>query len=67
MNYYLEISKKIEKFFNTIPVPDERVGYLEKAGTIRMLYLNSLTLQEDGVKDGEEIDKIYREIAELVD
>lgn len=67
MNYYLEISKEIEKFCSSVPAPDERIEYLEKAERIRELYLDSLVLQEEGITEGEEIDKIYQKIAKLVD
>ncbi len=67
MDYYLEISKKIEKFCNAEPAPDERIEYLEKAEKIRALYLDSMVLQENGMKTGKEIEEIEQEIAKLVD
>jgi len=67
MNYYLEISRKIEEFCNAEPAPDERIEYLRKGAKIRTLYLDSLLLQENGVETGKEIEEIYQKIAKLVD
>lgn len=67
MNYYLEISKKIEKFCNAEPAPDERIQYLETATKIRKLFLDSLVLQENGIEAGEELEQIYEKITKLVD
>lgn len=55
MNYFIEISKKIEEFCNIIPYPDSRIDYLTSASKIRDLYLESVLLDGDGMEEKKTI------------
>lgn len=68
MNYFLEITKKIEEFCNISPSPDLRDSYLESAGKISKLHLEAVALEEEGVKSNDErIIKIYEEISKILE
>ena len=66
MNYFIEISKKIEEFCNIIPYPDSRIDYLTSASKIRELYLESVLLDGDGIEEKERLLEIYNEISHII-
>lgn len=69
MDYFLEITKKVEAFCNIQPYPDSRLDYLKSAGEIRQLYLDAILITEDD--DIQNIDKklleIYNKISKIID
>lgn len=65
MDYYLEITKKVEQFCNLQPYPDVRLTYLESAGKIMKLYLDAMEIAE-GTEDDEGLAKIYNEICDII-
>ena len=66
MNYFIEISKKIEEFCNIIPYPDSRIDYLTSASKIRDLYLESVLLDGDGMEEKKRLIEIYNEISQII-
>lgn len=66
MNYFIEISKKIEEFCNIIPYPDSMIDYLTSASKIRELYLESVVLEEEGIEESERLIEIYNEISKII-
>ena len=64
MNYFLEITKKIEEFCNTSPCPDSRTDYLKSAEKISKLQEEASVLESEGVKS---IIKIYEEISKILE
>lgn len=68
MNYFLEITKKIEEFCNTTPSPDLRDYYLKSAERISALHLEEVALESQGVNSNDErIVKIYEEITKILE
>lgn len=68
MNYFLEITKKVEDFCNTSPSPDLRTMYLKSAERINELYLEAISLGDEGVNSNDErIVKIYKEITKILE
>lgn len=68
MNYFLEITKKVEDFCNTSPSPDLRTEYLKSAERINELYLDAISLGDEGVNGNDErIVKIYKEITKIIE
>lgn len=68
MNYFLEITKKVEEFCNTSPSPDLRNEYLKSAERINALHLESISLGDEGVNSNDErIIKIYEEITKIME
>ena len=68
MNYFLEITKKVEDFCNTSPSPDFRTEYLKSAEKINELYLDAISLGDEGVNSNDErIVKIYKEITKIIE
>lgn len=67
MNYYLEISKKVEEFCSTTPSPDQRDNYLDCAKEVKDLHSEAIVLENEGVKsDDERVVKIYNEISKVI-
>lgn len=68
MNYFLEITKKVEEFCNTSPSPDLRNDYLKCAARISELKLEAIALEEEGINSNDErIVKIYNEISKILE
>lgn len=66
MNYFIEISKKIEEFCNIIPYPDSRVDYLISASKIKDLYLEAVLLEDGGIEENKRLLEIYNEISNII-
>lgn len=67
MNYYLEISKKVEEFCNTVPSPDKRDNYLESADKIKKLKAEAISLECEGLDSNDKrVVNIYNEILKIV-
>lgn len=67
MNYYLEITKKVEEFCNTSPSPDERNDYLRSAEEIAKLHSEATALEEEGVASSDDrVVKIFNELCKIL-
>lgn len=68
MNYFLEITKKVQDYCNTSPVPDSCGEYLDTASKVRELSLNATCLAQEGVAHNDErIIKIYEELSKILE
>lgn len=68
MNYFLEITKKVEEFCNTSPSPDLRGDYLKTAEKVSELDSEATILAEEGISSNDErIISIYEKICKLLE
>lgn len=67
MDYFLEITKKVEAFCNIQPYPDSRLDYLKSAEEIRQLYLDAIVITEDDTESTDEkLIEIYNKIIKII-
>lgn len=67
MNYYLEISKKVDEFCSINPSPDKKDDYLECAKRIQELRAEAFSLEMEGLDANDRrVCNIYNEILKMV-